>query len=37
MHFDIQTGKTNEILRTKSEKVTSAEMRKYIRLGEDMV
>ena len=37
MHFTIQTGKTNEILRAKSEKVATAEFRKYIRLAEDMV
>ncbi|MDD2891915.1 MAG: peptide deformylase [Candidatus Gracilibacteria bacterium] len=37
MQFTIQTGKTNEILRAKSEIVTSAEMRKYVRLAEDMV
>jgi len=37
MRFTIQTGKTNEILRAKSEFVTFAEMRKYTRLAEDMV
>ena len=37
MKFTIQTGKTNEILRTKSEVVTPAELRKYTRLAEDMV
>ena len=37
MQFTIQTGKTNEILRTKSENVTSVELRKFIRLAEDMV
>ncbi|MDD5376997.1 MAG: peptide deformylase [Candidatus Gracilibacteria bacterium] len=37
MRFTIQTGKTNDILRTKSENVTSAELRKYTRLADDMV
>ncbi len=37
MKFTIQTGKTNEILRTKSEVVTPAELRKYTRLADDMV
>lgn len=37
MKFTIQTGKTNDILRMKSEIVTSVDMRKYIRLAEDMV
>lgn len=37
MRFLIETGKANEILRTKSEMVTTIEMKKYIRLAEDMV
>lgn len=37
MHFTIQTGKTNGILRAKSEAVVPAELRKYMRLAEDMV
>lgn len=37
MKFTIQTGKTNEILRTKSEPVLLSECRKYMRLAEDMV
>lgn len=37
MQFSIQTGKNNEILRAVSESVTSADMRKYVRLAEDMV
>ncbi|MDD5197246.1 MAG: peptide deformylase [Candidatus Gracilibacteria bacterium] len=37
MQFTIQTGKTNEILRTKSESVSSVELRKFTRLAEDMV
>ncbi|MFA6090444.1 MAG: peptide deformylase [Candidatus Gracilibacteria bacterium] len=37
MKFTIQTGKTNDILRTKSEAVTPAELRKYTRLADDMV
>lgn len=37
MHFIIQTGKTNGILRAKSEAVVPTELRKYVRLAEDMV
>lgn len=37
MRFTIQTGKTNDILRMKSDPVTSTEFRKYIRFAEDMV
>lgn len=37
MKFTIQTGKTNDILRTKSESVAPSEFRKYLRLAEDMV
>lgn len=37
MKFTIQTGKTNEILRTKSETVLPTELRKYMRLADDMV
>lgn len=37
MRFTIETGKANEILRTKSEPVTQAELRKYVRLADDMV
>jgi len=37
MHFTIQTGKTNGILRAKSEAVATAELRKCSRLAEDMV
>lgn len=37
MRFTIQTGKTNDILRTKSTPVTPAELRKYTHIAEDMV
>jgi peptide deformylase len=37
MRFTIETGKTNDVLRTKSEKVTSTELKKYAQLAEDMV
>lgn len=37
MRFTIQTGKTNDILRAKSEKVAIAELKKYTRLADDMV
>lgn len=37
MNFLIETGKTNQVLRTKSENVTVSEMRKYVRLAEEMV
>lgn len=37
MKFTIQTGETNDILRTVSAPVPREELRKYIRLGEDMV
>lgn len=37
MRFTIQTGKTNDILRTKSDPITPMEFRKYTRLAEDMV
>lgn len=37
MRFTIQTGKTNDILRTKSEAVALGELKKYTRLAEDMV
>jgi peptide deformylase len=37
MKFTIQTGKKNEILRTKSETVLPADYRKYLPLANDMV
>jgi len=37
MRFTIETGKTNDVLRAKSEKVTSTELKKYVQLAEDMV
>ncbi len=37
MKFTIQTGETNDILRTVSAPVSKEELRKYVRLGEDMV
>lgn len=37
MKFTIQTGETNDILRTISAPVSIDELRKYARLGEDMV
>lgn len=37
MKFTIQTGETNDILRTVSAPVPKDELRKYARLGEDMV
>ncbi len=37
MHFLIETGKTNQVLRTKSENVSTSEMKKYVRLAEEMV
>lgn len=37
MKFTIHTGKTNDILRTKSENVAPTELRKYTRLADDMV
>ena len=37
MKFTIQTGKTNDILRAKSTSVLPSELRKYMRLAEDMV
>lgn len=37
MKFTIETGKANDILRTKSESVVQTELRKYLRLAEDMV
>lgn len=37
MRFTIQTGKTNDILRTKSDPIIPMEFRKYTKLAEDMV
>ncbi len=37
MKFIIETGKTNDILRTKSASVTQAELKKYQKFAEDMV
>ncbi len=37
MKFKIETGKTNDILRTKSAPVTQAELKKYQKFAEDMV
>ena len=37
MQFTIQTGKTNEILRTKSEAIVVAELKKCVGFAEDMV
>lgn len=37
MKFTIQTGETNDVLRTVSTPVSKDEFRKYARLGEDMV
>lgn len=37
MRFVIQTGKTNKILRTKSEAVNPLEFRKFTKIAEEMV
>ncbi len=37
MKFIIETGKTNDILRTKSDPVTQTELKKYQKFAEDMV
>ena len=37
IRFTIQTGKMNDILRTKSKPVITPELRKYLSLANDMV
>lgn len=37
MKFTIQTGKKNEILRTKSESLLPHEYKKYIAVANDMI
>ena len=35
--FSISTGLDNPVLRTRSEEIPTAELRKYVRIGRDMV